>query len=144
MKRSIIPVSVNQGKVATATRENLLAALSQDGQYIVTIEKQRKKRSPDQNEFYWHVFIPCEAECFKQFWGEDYSKQEIHDFNKTHIWGEERLVGDEVVKMPCTSTKYDTLEWEQRLDIARTWFKNAFDYDIPYPSQQLDIHYEVG
>ena len=48
MKRSIIPVSVNQGEVATSTREKLLAALSQDGQYIVTIEKQRKKRSPDQ------------------------------------------------------------------------------------------------
>jgi len=59
----------------------------------------------------------------------------------THIWGEERLVGDEVVKMPCTSTKYDTLEWEQRLDIARTWFKNTFDYDIPYPSHQFEFDY---
>jgi len=43
--------------------------------------------------------------------------------------------------MPCSSTKYDTIEWEQRLDIARTWFKNAFDYEIPYPEHQYEIDY---
>jgi len=131
--RKIIPVIVKDGKVSHNTRTILNHALSKDGEYVVTIQKEQRTHS--QNRFYWGVFIPEEIECFYNLWGTMYTKDEVHEWNKMNIWADEKLIGDRVIKTPTSSTQYDKKEWDERLETARAFFLDNFNWQMPYPDE---------
>jgi len=111
------------------------------GRWLVTLEKYYPQRTLDQNAFYWANFIPAQIECFKEYWGETYSKEQIHDFNKTNVWGEEQVLvkTGEVIRIPESSTKQTTVSWETKLENCRQWFRQTFNYELPYPEKQEQL-----
>lgn len=113
------------------------------GRWVITIEKYFPKRSLGQNSFYFANFIPSQIDCFKEFWGEEYSKEQVHEFNKVNFWGEEKLVEEtgEVVKIPESSTKQTTVTWEIKLEKARQWHRQSFNWEIGYPEQQEEMEF---
>ena len=114
-----------------------------DGRYHLTIKPYRANRSTLQNAFYWHIFIQSQIDCFKEFWGETYSKQQVHDWNKANFWGEEKVIEatGEVIKTPSTSTDKTTVEWEEKLETIRQWFRQNFEWEIEYPNEQSELNF---
>lgn len=106
----------------------------------VTIEP-KIKRSVPQNSFYWGNFIQSQIECFKERFGEVYRKEQLHEWNKINFWGDEQILDSgEIIKIPCSSTKFSKLEWEKKLDNIRAWFMQNMDWTINYPNEQLELN----
>jgi len=106
----------------------------EDCQVWVDIETKGRKRTDHQSAFYWAAFIPAQIDCLKQNWGETFSKTMVHDINKIKIWGRELITPDgEAVQIPDSSTKNTTIEWEEKLEAAREYYRIAFSYELPYP-----------
>lgn len=106
----------------------------------ITIEPKIKRSLP-QNSFYWGNFIQMQIECFKERWGETYRKEQMHEWNKTNFWGNEHVIEEtgEIIKIPCSSTKYSKLEWEEKLDNVRAWFRQNMDWELGYPNEQIEL-----
>ena len=109
----------------------------------LTIGKWRKKRSLNQNDFYFGIFLQQEADCFKEYWGETYDLKTMHAWNKQNFWGEEKVIEatGEIVRTPATSSDKNTLEWETKMESIRQWFRQSFNYELGYPDQQAKIRF---
>lgn len=107
----------------------------------IEISRFTKTRSEQQNKFYFGNYVESQIECFKEFWGENYTKEQVHDWNKANIFCEEKLVGDEVIKVPRSSTESSTIEWEEALERGRQFFLSTFDWQLPYPLQQEEFKF---
>lgn len=110
---------------------------------ILRIKKYRRSRSNKQNRFYFGNFMQSQIDCFKERWGYSYNKDQVHDWNKNNFWAEDHVDEDtgEVIKLPTSSTDYSTVEWEEKLDVIRTWFQEKFDWPLPFPEQQADLEF---
>jgi len=107
----------------------------------LTIEP-KIKRSLNQNSFYFGNFIESQIECFKERFGETYRKEQIHEFNKNNFWGSEQVLDTgEIIKIPCSSTGFSKLEWEEKLDTIRQWFRQNMDWELGYPNQQNEMNF---
>lgn len=111
---------------------------------IIEVYKHYTQRTDGQNRFYHKIFLQEQIECFKEQWGETYSKGEMHDWNKRHFWGEERLVEatGEYVMTPASSADQNTVEWEEKLDKIRQWFILSFEWFLPFPDSQKAIRFK--
>lgn len=111
------------------------------GRWLVTIERYFPQRTSSQNRFYFGNFIPAQIECFEENWGETYSKEQMHDFNKLYFFGTEKAIEEtgEIIKIPESSTKQTTVSWEVKLEKARQWFRQSFNWELPMPNEQLEI-----
>lgn len=107
-------------------------------------EKHYRQRTPGQNSFYWYIFVQEQIECFKEYWGETYSKEEMHEWNKANFWGEDKVIEatGELIKTPASSTAQNTVEWEEKLEYIRQWFRQRFNWEISYPLEQGEIKYK--
>lgn len=114
----------------------------EDCEIIGTFRKPVKQRTTLQNSFYFGAFIYSQIDCFKERWGEILDVKQVHDWNKSNIWCEEKIVGDEVVKIPASSSEKSTVEWEERLEKCRQFFIFNFDWELPLPEQQQTIKYQ--
>lgn len=101
----------------------------------------KKIRSNAQNGFYFGCFIYEQIECFKERWGEILDREQVHDWNKANVWCEEKVIGDEIIKIPGSSTSKTTAEWEERLEKCRQYFLLNFDWTLPLPNEQKAINY---
>jgi hypothetical protein len=111
------------------------------GKWCISITKHRKSRTSRQNAFYFGNFLQSQIDCIKEYWGETYTKEQIHEWNKTKFWGQEHLIEatGEIIYMPGSSTTNNTVEWEERLENCRQWFRQTFSWELPYPNQQSEI-----
>lgn len=111
----------------------------------VAVKKAGKRtRTTQQNGFYWNNFLESQAQCFLERWGERYTKNQMHQWNKDKFWGEDHFIEEtgEVVTMPAeTTTNFSTTEWEEKLENIRHWFLRSFDWILPYPEKQEKFNY---
>lgn len=93
---------------------------------FVTIEPVYRRRSNEQNKYYWGVIIPILMEEF------GYSKQEMHDALKFHF---DRI--EESGKPPTVrETKFlTTVEFEERNTAIREWAWAEYEIQIPLPNE---------
>jgi hypothetical protein len=112
-----------------------------NGRWVVTIAKYKKKRSNNQNRFYFGNFIASQIECFQERWGETYRQEQVHDWNKANFWADSHINEDtgEVIMKPASSTDNNTIEWEEKLEKIRQWFRQNMDWELPFPLQQTEI-----
>lgn len=132
-------------KLKMATKGVFLSDLRdfKDQQRVwVQVETYYRQRTPGQNSFYWYIFVQEQIECFKEFWGETYSKDEIHEWNKANFWGEEKVIEatGELIKTPASSTSQNTVQWEEKLENIRQWFRQKFSWEISYPLEQGELN----
>lgn len=116
-----------------------------EGQNVkFSIRKRNKKRSENQNAFYWGVWVPIFQKLFMDEWEEFKTPNEVHEILKTACNYEERVneATGEVFKFPKTTTKMSTYEWEKEFKPKVKQF--AFDFfntSLPEPNQQLKLEY---
>jgi hypothetical protein len=144
MKKIQINSSVKDGILATNRKYISDVIKSFDGaNIIITIEKRKKKRSNNQNAFYFGIVIPIMMDAFKDAWGEYYSATEVHEALKAKYCFKEQINTNtgEIIQIPSSTTNFSTIEWEEYIDKIRAFALEWFNTVLPYPNEQIEIDF---
>jgi hypothetical protein len=108
---------------------------------LLTFEKPKKKRSNNQNNFYWGVLIPISKNAIKESWGEVWSKEQTHNFFKTRFNYTEKVneTTGEVVKIPKSTTENTTTQQEEYYLQIREFLQEWFNVTAPLPNEHLNL-----
>lgn len=109
---------------------------------VLTIAKAKKKRSNNQNAYYWGLLIPLTQNAIKTEWGEIWSKEKTHDFYKLHFNYVEKVNENtsEVIKIPKSTTDNTTTQQEEYHAQIREFLKDWFNVTAPLPNEGLELN----
>lgn len=109
---------------------------------VLTIAKSKKKRSNQQNSYYWGLLIPITQNAIKTEWGEIWSKEKTHDFFKLHFNYVEKVNENtsEVIRVPKSTTDNTTTQQEEFHAQIREFLKEWFNVDCPLPNENLELN----
>ena len=109
---------------------------------VLTIAKAKKKRSNNQNAYYWGLLIPLTQNAIKTEWGEIWSKEKTHDFYKLHFNYIEKVneTTSEVIKIPKSTTDNTTTQQEEFHAQIREFLKDWFNVTAPLPNEDLELN----
>lgn len=109
---------------------------------LLTFEKPKKKRSNNQNAYYWGLLIPLTQNAIKTEWGEIWSKEKTHDFYKLHFNYVEKVNENtsEVIKIPKSTTDNTTTQQEEFHAQIREFLKDWFNVTAPLPNEGLELN----
>ena len=109
---------------------------------VLTITKAKKKRSNNQNAYYWGLLIPLTQNAIKTEWGEIWSKEKTHDFYKLHFNYVEKVneATSEVIKIPKSTTDNTTTQQEEYHAQIREFLKDWFNVTAPLPNEGLELN----
>jgi len=106
---------------------------------VLTIDKKKRKRSNDQNEYYWGCVIPMVQRAMNSY-GNDYSRNETHEFLKAQFNWKEVVVKDcQYIKVPQSTTKLSTVDFMEYLDKIYLFASEQLGIEIPLPNAQMSI-----
>ena len=133
-----IPCHVKDGRPNNAKKLNEAFKSFEGKDVIVTIQKRKSKRSEQQNKYYWSCVIEDERACIREHWGDIFSKDDMHSFNKVYFFGEEKVIeatGD-IVRVPKSSitTKSD---FSEAIEKIKQFFQLQFNYRIREANEDL-------
>jgi len=116
---------IQNGQLSDGAELQFLAELSHhDGKDIcVTVERKRKKRSLNQNQYYWGVVIPIIRNVLEEY-GNEVDDEETHSFLKDHVGKLTSSVVDSVgrrVAITKSSASLTTGEFENYLLRVTAW-----------------------
>ena len=129
--------TVVNGQLSPARIEAIMNCLAEhEGKPVVISIKRGKKRSHNQNAFYWGIVIPAIKRLFEQN-GDAVSPEKVHQFLKEHVAG---MV--DIIVLPdgrkkaivSTSTDLSTAEWEEYILKIRAW-AGQWGVDFPEPNE---------
>ena len=121
--------------------KSLVASFKDNARLRITVEQLYKKRSNQQNRFYWGVVIPIVKSLIYDAWGDELTGEEVHEILKQNCNYTERLNEStgEVVKVGKTTTGLTTTEWEEyRLEVTK-WVHEWFNTELPEPNEQTEL-----
>ena len=109
---------------------------------VLTIAKAKKKRSNNQNAYYWGLLIPLTQNAIKTEWGEIWSKEKTHEFYKLHFNYVEKVneTTSEVIKIPKSTTDNTTTQQEEYHAQIREFLKDWFNVTAPLPNEDLELN----
>ena len=110
---------------------------------LLTFEKPKKKRSNQQNSYYWAVLIPITINAIKNEWGEFWSNEKTHEFYKHHFNIVERINQEtgEIIKVVKSTTENTTTQQEEYHLQIRQFLKEWFNVDAPLPNEDLILNF---
>lgn len=127
---------VTNGKLSdgvSITIRQLIASM-EGKNLVITVKEQGKRRSDQQNAFYWGVVIPAVKQMFEDA-GTPCTPEDIHSFLKEHVAGMMKVMilpdGSRRAIVE-SSTKLSTTEWESYIDKIRAWAA-PFGVAVPFP-----------
>ena len=108
---------------------------------LITLEKQTRKRSTEQNAYYWGVVLPIARKAFLDTWGEVYSLEDVHTFFKTKLLYVEKTHQEtgEIIQLPKSTTENTTTEQEEYHTQIRQFCEEWFNVIIPLPNEDLKL-----
>lgn len=130
-----------QGKLIITNRavfDKYVSTLPETG-IVVTVERQRRKKSRPQENFRWGVMYPIILAALKETGYTDWqTKEDIHEsmrikFLKKESDGEE--IGIQKYK---STTELSTLEEDAFQESIRAWAAEYLNVEIPMPNEQLE------
>jgi len=142
MKKFESITSVSQGKF-TRNRTIILNAIKsfENSDVVLTLEKPKKKRSNNQNSFYWGVLIPLMQLGAKDLWGEVWSIDKAHKHLSNKFVFHESIneKTGEVTQTPKSTTELTTTGWEVYMTEIRIYLLEDFDINAPEPNQLIKL-----
>jgi hypothetical protein len=108
---------------------------------VITIDKVKKKRSNNQNAFYWGVLIPLMQQGAKHTWGESWSVDKAHKhLSKLFVFHESvNIKTGLITQTPKSTTELTTTDWEVYVTEIRIYLLENFDIDAPEPNQEITL-----
>jgi hypothetical protein len=106
----------------------------------LTIKKRSKKRSGDQNAYYWGVVVHLVSEALIDL-GNEITPDEAHEFlkanfNYTEITNEQT---GEVMKIPRSTSDLTTEEFTDYIEKVAKWAAEWLNITIPEPNEQTTL-----
>ena len=142
MKKIEIDTKVINGQMKQNRPLILKALKAFEGVNItVTISKRKKKRSTNQNSYYWAVIVPFWKQIFLDEWGEVYSQSQTHEFLKYNCNFTEKVNKEtgEIIRVSKSTTENSTTDQELMCKQARDLALEMFNIEIPLPNEQINI-----
>ena len=105
--------------------------LTLEGRVQLTVKKERKSRSDNQNRYYWGVVIPivAEAQGYNQHSEED--KEEVHEGLKIKFLSKKGPKGMVTVR---STTALSTVDFMNYIDMIIQWAAES-GTKIPLPNE---------
>jgi len=142
MKEIEIITEVNNGNFKR-NRNEILNAIKQFEGKTVTFKLSilSKKRSLEQNSYYWAVIIPITKNAINESWGEVWNTEKTHEFLKSKFLFYEKINQEtsEIIRVPKSTTENTTIEQENYYFEIREFLKEWFNVDCPLPNEKLTI-----
>lgn len=131
---------VTDGKLPAEVSDKIAAVIRrmEGKRVLVTVREQKRRRSLNQNAFYWGVVVEAVTQMFRDA-GNYVDPEDVHDFLKLRVGKLAQVFVDpngEVIKSTGSTTKLSTQEFEVYLDRIRAWAAE-FGVVIPLPNEEL-------
>jgi len=142
MKSIEIITQVNNGNFKRNRNEILKAIKQFEGKTIMfKLSILSKKRSMEQNSYYWAVIIPITKNAINESWGEVWSTEKTHEFLKSKFLFYEKVNEEtsEIIKVPKSTTENTTTDQENYYSEIREFLKEWFNVECPLPNKKLTI-----
>lgn len=142
MKKLSIISKVENGKLKRNRRIIEDAIKSFEGKEIVlTIEKKSKKRSSQQNRYYWGVIVPLYREGLINSYGEQFTLENAHGDIKRRFSFREivNINTGEITQIAKSTTENTTTEMEDYHNEIRAFMLEYFNIKCPLPNEQIEI-----
>jgi hypothetical protein len=142
MKSIEIITKVNNGNFKRNRNEILKAIKQFEGKTIMLkLSILSKKRSLEQNSYYWGVIIPITKNAISESWGEVWNTEKTHEFLKSKFLFYEKVNQEtsEIIKVPKSTTENTTTEQEVYYFEIREFLKEWFNVDCPLPNENLTL-----
>ena len=133
VKNGTLTRNRNLIKDAIATFENK--------QVVIKIEKFKKKRSTQQNRFYYGVIIPIVQNCLKEA-GHVMTNESTHDLIKLKFLKETLFVNEttgEVIERIKSTTELSTSQFMDLLAEINNFTFEYFGVSLPSPNDDLTL-----
>jgi len=128
-------------------RNMIIDTLNQfEGKEIqLTIEKASKKRSNNQNAYYWGVVLKFLQIGIKDAWGENWTIEKCHEFCKIQFNIYERYNEDtgEIIRIPKSTTENTTTSQEEYHSKIRNFIFEWFGITVPLPNEEIKIEFDT-
>ncbi|GAB0155457.1 hypothetical protein CHRYSEOSP005_07180 [Chryseobacterium sp. Alg-005] len=143
MKAIEIETKIHGGKFRQNNDFIKQAVQEFEGKEITLIFKRKyKKRTNEQNSFYWAVWIPILQREIRNAWGEFKTPTEVHDILKWNCNYEDKINEETgaFARVPVSSTRLNTYEWEFEFkQRVRQFAMDFFNTVLPEPNEQLKL-----
>ena len=138
----IAEARIRNGKLEMKQRSTFVTDLKAlaDGDYILTVEKKKKKRSLMQNAYYWGVIVPLVKDGLKDT-GYEVTTELVHEYLKSRFNIVE-IVNEhsgEILKTVGSTTEMSTSDMMAYFERIFQWAAEYLNMKIPEPGQQLTI-----
>jgi hypothetical protein len=117
-----------------------------DAEIEVTFRRKRKRRSVEENNYYWGCIVAAFLEAFRDFDPEmGWTPEMVHEELKRRFlgrvkeWGRTVLPTGEAIDEPMSTTKLSTIEAEMYYEHCRKWGAEELDIMIALPNEQMSI-----
>ncbi len=113
-------------------------------QIVIKIEKAKKKRSTQQNRFYYGVIIPIVQNCLKDA-GHILTNESTHDLIKLKFLKEVLFVNEdtgEVIERIKSTTELSTSQFMDLLAEINNFTFEYFGVSLPSPNDDLTLNLE--
>jgi hypothetical protein len=110
-------------------------------QIVIKIEKAKKKRSTQQNRFYYGVIIPIVQNCLKEA-GHVMTNESTHDLIKLKFLKETLFVNEttgEVIERIKSTTELSTSQFMDLLAEINNFTFEYFGVSLPSPNDDLTL-----
>lgn len=112
----------------------------------ITLEKLKKKRSNNQNAFYWGVVIPLIQNGLKEATGEFRSADNIHYRILLPLFSPINEIVNtetgEVVNEKLTSSDMTTTQFCEFIMEVQKWSAEFLGVDIPSPNEDIHLNFD--
>lgn len=108
-----------------------------DGSYMLSITKQKRGRTLNQNEWLWGCVYPILLDGLLDAGWEFTSVEQVHEFFKK-LMAQDRVVNydtGEIVEIPKSTATMDTQQFSTYIDKLREYAEEFLNVTIPDPDK---------
>lgn len=132
--------TVSDGRLVLDARQAFIEAVrTLEGRQVVLELRQSRKRSNQQNRYYWGAVLTIVQYGMKQV-GVTMSIEQVHDLMKfKHLKAEYVTTDGEIINSIGSTTDLNPIEFSDYIDRIREWALEYLNIDIPEPNQQTTL-----
>ena len=105
---------------------------------IITLKEQKRKRSLNQNSYYWGYVLPPLVAMFRDA-GNNVDAEDVHSYLKEHVGKLKQVfvtADGEILTGAGSTAKLSTVEMEVYLEKVRAW-ATEYGVAIPLPNESV-------
>lgn len=132
--------TVDNGKLILDAREAFIEEIRKHECKQIVIEvRQSRKRSNQQNRYYWGAMLPIVRDGMKQL-GVVVSIEQAHELLKFRFLKSEYVTTDgEVIETIKSTTELSPAEFNEYIERVQQWSAEYLHIDIPDPNKQTTL-----